>query len=56
MRNNQRFCTRCLAYYCDHAMELDFEWTAEDEAAVLAADLPDVTSDAEDADPENNDE
>jgi hypothetical protein len=40
MRNNQRFCTRCLAYYCDHAVELDYEWTEEDNAALLAIDLP----------------
>jgi hypothetical protein len=32
MRNGQQFCTRCLAYYCDHAQELDYEWSAgEDE-------------------------
>jgi hypothetical protein len=37
MRNGQQYGTRCLAYYCDHAQELDFEWFPEDEAVTDAA-------------------
>jgi hypothetical protein len=48
MRNGQRFCSRCLAYYCDHADELDFEWSAEDEAAFLAIDDGDEETAADD--------
>jgi hypothetical protein len=53
-RNGQDFCTRCLAYYCDHAMQLDFEWTQEDEDAIQAIDLqdPDDGGDEAGSDPE----
>jgi hypothetical protein len=49
MRNGQQFCTRCLAYYCDHAQELDFEWSPEDDADIDAAVSP-ATSDTDDED------
>jgi hypothetical protein len=50
MRNGQQFCTRCLAYYCDHAQELDFEWSPEDEAAAEAAGTPEAQNNEEDGD------
>jgi hypothetical protein len=36
--DGRRFCTACSSFTCDHASELDFEWTAEDDAALIAGD------------------
>jgi hypothetical protein len=34
--DGRNFCTTCQSFTCDHAHELDFEWTAEDDAALIA--------------------
>jgi hypothetical protein len=44
--DGRRFCTHCRSFTCDHAFELDFEWTADDDAALIAADFDDDDEDA----------
>jgi hypothetical protein len=34
--DGSNFCTVCNSFTCDHSCELDFEWTAEDDAALIA--------------------
>jgi hypothetical protein len=36
--DGRNFCTVCNSFTCDHASELDFEWSADDDAALIAGD------------------
>jgi hypothetical protein len=53
--NGRRFCQACQLYSCDHVLDLDFEWTPEDHAELLALPLglddDDETPSAADARP-----
>jgi hypothetical protein len=39
--DGRNFCTVCNSFTCDHACELDFEWTADDDAVLIAGDVED---------------